>query len=49
MLVFLEPLVQRLHLRRAVDHHRDGAFLLLALICLDRRRHLVLVVDLVAP
>ena len=45
-LVLFEPLVQRLGLRRAVDRHADRAFLLLALIVLDRRRHLVAGVDL---
>jgi len=45
--VFLEPLVQRDGLRRPVQRHQDCAFLLLALIGLDRIRHLVAVVDLV--
>src|SRR6266849_4469208 len=45
-LVLAQFLVQRLHLRRTVDHDRGGAFALLALISLDRRRHLVFVVDL---
>src|SRR6266699_1549437 len=45
-LVLAQFLVQRLHLRRAVDHDRGGAFALLALVSLDRRRHLVFVVDL---
>src|SRR6266702_1689595 len=45
-LVLAQFLVQRLHLRRTVDHDRGGAFALLALIGLDCRRHLVFVVDL---
>src|SRR5207249_4565587 len=45
-LVLAQFLVQRLHLRRTVDHDRGGAFALLALISLNRRRHLVFVVDL---
>ncbi len=47
-LVLLEPLVQGHGLRRAVERHHHDAHLLLPLIGLDRRRHLVLVVDLVA-
>ena len=47
-LVLLEPLVQRHGLRRAVERHHHGAHLLLPLVGLDRRRHLVVVVDLVA-
>ena len=46
-LVLLELLVERLGLRCAVDHHRDGAIALLALVLLDCRRHLVLVVELI--
>src|SRR6266436_6584637 len=45
-LVFFQFLVERLDLRRTEDHDRSGAFALLALIGLDRRRHLVFVVDL---
>src|SRR5216683_2697235 len=45
-LVLFELLVERLHLRRTVDHDRSGAFAFLALIRFDRRRHLVFVVDL---
>src|SRR6266852_399565 len=45
-LILAQFLVQRLHLRRTVDHDRGGAFALLALISLDGRRHLVFVVDL---
>ena len=37
---------ERVDLRRAVDGHGHGAFLLVALVGLDGRRHLVLVVDL---
>ena len=44
-LVLGELLVQRLNLRRTVDQDRGRAVPLLALIRLDRRRYLVLVVD----
>ena len=37
---------QRVDVRRAVDGHRHGAFLLVALVGLDTLRHFVLVVDL---
>jgi len=46
-LILGQPLRQRLRLRRPVEHDRDRTFGLLSLIGLDRRRHLVLVVDLV--
>jgi hypothetical protein len=44
-LVLRELLVQRLHLRRPVSHYRDGAVPLHALVCLNRLRDLVLVVE----
>ena len=45
-LVFRQLRGERVDLRRAVDGHGDGALLLVALVGLDGRRHLVLVVDL---
>ena len=46
-MIFLEPLVERDRHRCAVEGHQHRALLLMALIGLDRGRHLVLVVDLV--
>src|SRR5262249_164284 len=48
-LVLFQLLVERLDLRRPIDQDRARTFPLLALVGLDRGRHLVLVVDLHVP